>query len=215
MRKIPDPPLLVITDRKLAGGGDRLLTVVESVFRGGCRWVLIREKDLVNTGELIKLTCKITDMARSYGAVVQVNTDCGAAAKCNASGVHLPWGKPVEIVRERLGQEKLLGVSAHSLEEALEAEKRGADYITLSPIFKPISKPKPRNPVGVEKLKEIASRVSIPVIALGGVTGDNARLCVEAGAAGVAVLGYVMASEDPERTVKEIISNLDEGVASA
>ncbi len=118
-------------------------------------------------------------------------------------------GFSVEEARERIGPEKLLGVSAHSLEEALEAERRGADYITLSPVFKPVSKQHdPRPLLGVEKLRETTTKVSIPVIALGGITRENVKLCLEAGASGVAVLGNVMASNNPEKTTREIITQL-------
>lgn len=207
MSRIPDPPLLVITDRKLAGGENRLLKIVEEALRGGCRWIMVREKDLPKE-ELTKLACGITGIAKDYGAAVVVNTDLEAAAKCNAAGVHLPWGLQIEEARRKIGREKLLGVSTHSLEEALEAERSGADYITLSPVFKPTSKQDTRKPLGLEKLREICLKVSIPVIALGGITEENASLCIEAGAAGVAVLGAVMASGNPKKTVEEIISRI-------
>jgi len=205
--KIPNPPLLVITDRKITGE-ERLIDVVEGVFRGGCRWLMVREKDLPRQ-ELSKLVCKIVKIAGDYGAVVVVNKDYEVADACGAGGVHLPWGFPIEESREKIGPNKLLGVSAHSLEEALEAERRGADYITLSPIFKTVSKKHDNHPpLGVEKIREVVRKVSIPVIALGGITRYNVKLCLEAGASGVAVIGSIMASDNPEEATREIITRL-------
>ncbi len=205
--KIPFPPLLVITDRKLAGE-DRLFSVVENILRAGCRWIMVREKDLTGE-ELRQIVCPIVNIAGQFNATVVVNSDLETALSCKASGVHLPWNMVKSWARRVKSSRLLLGISTHSLEEALEAERYGADYITLSPIFNTVSgKPSTTSPLGLAKLSEVAGRVSIPVIALGGITWKNARLCIDAGAAGVAVLGSIMLSPNPEKTFREILENM-------
>ncbi len=196
---LPCPPLLVITDRRLARRP--LLPLIEEVLAAGVRWVMVREKDLPEA-ELILLTQAIVERARRVGALVVVNTWASVAAACGADGVHLPQGRSVAEARRVVGPDRWVGVSAHSLEEARRAAEAGADYITLSPIFPPTSKPGYGPPLGLETLRAVARALSIPVIALGGITPENARACREAGAAGIAILGPVMAAEDPGAVVR-------------
>ena len=204
--KIPHPPLLVITDRKLTGGEEKLIQVVEKTLKAGCRWIMVREKDMPDNKRR-QLSYEVMEIANRFNAKVMVNKSLEVALECGAQGVHLPWGLPITEARQKLGHGKLLGVSTHSLKEALHAEREGADYITFSPVFKTVSKKDHTIvPRGVEKLREVASRVSIPVIALGGITKENARLCIEVGATGVAVLGSVMSSPNPEEATKEILA---------
>ncbi len=201
--RLPQPPLLVITDRRLAR--QPLLPLIEAILAAGARWVMVREKDLTGA-ELTELTRAIVERARRAGALVVVNTHASVAAACGADGVHLPQGFPVAEARRIVGPGRWVGVSTHSREEALQAAEEGADYITLSPIFPSISKPGYGPPLGLETLREVARAVPIPVIALGGITPENARACLEAGAAGIAVLGAVMAAEDPGAIVRAYLS---------
>lgn len=201
--KLPEPPLLVITDRRLARRP--LLPLIEEILAAGARWIMVREKDLPE-GELTALVRTILEPARRVGAFVSVNTHASIAAACEADGVHLPQGFPVAEARRIIGPGRWVGVSTHNLEEALRAAEEGADYITLSPIFPSISKPGYGPPLGLETLREVVQAVPIPVIALGGITPENARACREAGAAGIAVLGSVMATEDPGGVVRAYLS---------
>ncbi|WP_376792993.1 thiamine phosphate synthase [Thermoflexus sp.] len=201
--RLPHPPLLVITDRQLARRP--LLSLIEEILAAGARWVMVREKDLPET-ELAELVKAIIERARPAGASVLVNARASVAAACEADGVHLPQGFSVAEARRIVGPARWVGVSAHNLEEALRAAEAGADYITLSPIFPPISKPDYGPPLGLGTLREVARAVPIPVIALGGITPENARACREAGAAGIAVLGSVMAAENPGGMVRAYLS---------
>ncbi len=201
--KLPEPPLLVITDRRLARRP--LLYLIEEILGAGARWIMVREKDLPED-ELTSLVRALLEPARRVGAFVVVNARASVAAACGADGVHLPQGFPVAEARSIVGPGRWVGVSTHNLEEALRAAEEGADYITLSPIFPPTSKPGYGPPLGLETLREVARAVSIPVIALGGITPENARACREAGAAGIAVLGSVMAAEDPGAMVRAYLS---------
>ena len=205
MREIPRPPLLLITDRKLVG--ERLLEVVEESLVAGCKWVMIREKDLP-VGELEKLIKQFIRLAEKYSAKLVLNGYPELVVKHNLYGVHLPWGFSIREVRAIVGEERLVGVSTHSVEEAIKAEKEGADYITLSPIFKSISKKDYDRTLGLETLGYVAKRVSVPVIALGGITPENAGECVKHGAKGVAVIGTVLLSRNPRQTVKLLLEKI-------
>ena len=196
MNRLPEPPLLVITDRTMTKRP--LIQVVEAAFKGGCRWLMLREKDLDGDAR-DALAREIIDLAKPYGARVTVNRDPVAGAH----GVHLPQGCAVPGRHDGL-----IGVSAHDLDEARRAAEAGADYITLSPIFPSASKPGYGPALGLDGLRRVAARLAIPIVALGGVGADNAAACLEAGAAGVAVMGGVMAAADPQAATATLIERL-------
>jgi len=202
--RLPDPPLLVITARAFTRRPIR--AVVAHVFAGGCRWLMVREKDLADRA-LAGMVRDFLEIARPYRALVTVNGNVEVAAETGAHGVHLQRADQVKPARQRLGRRALIGVSAHSLEEALEAARAGADYVTLSPIFASISKPGygPPGDEGLEMLRAVARAVRVPVVALGGITAQNTPRCLEAGAAGVAVLGRVMGALDPQAEVEALV----------
>jgi thiamine-phosphate pyrophosphorylase len=194
--RLPEPPLLVITDRTMARRP--LAEMAAAVFAGGCRWLMLREKDL-DAAAREALAAEIIAAAKPYGAHITISRDYVEGAQ----GVHLPQGHPVE--RDRGG---LIGVSAHSLDEAQRAADAGADYVTLSPLFLTASKPGYGPALGLDELSDVAARLAIPVIALGGIDRSNAAACLEAGASGVAVMGAVMGAADPEGTVTALIESL-------
>ncbi len=205
---LPEPPLLVITDRRMAR---RLLpAVVAEALAGGCRWLLVREKDLPQSA-LIALVKEILDLARPYSAWVGVSADAQATIEAAAHGVHLPQGADVQSVRAQIGATRWIGVSAHSRSEVEAAAAVGADYVTLSPIFPTQSKPGYGPALGLTTLRRVAQAAPIPVIALGGITAENAASCIEAGAAGVAVMGEIMRAADPATAVQRLVKSVQEG----
>ena len=147
MNDLPDPPLLVITDRNMAQAS--LEMTLERVFEGGCRWVMIREKRL-DEAERLSLVESIIRIAEPFGAKVVVNTDLKAGEIAN--GVHLPQGQPLINARAELGLDKIIGVSAHTIGEVRAAACAGADYVTISPIFPTPSKPGYGPPLSLEGL---------------------------------------------------------------
>ena len=203
--KLPRPPLLVITDRKLAGRP--LPEVIEAACAAGCRWIMLREKDLP-VPDLEALARTLTGIARPWEAKLVINGNLEAAAACGAAGAHLPQGHSVLAARARLGAKALIGASAHDEPEAMAAAEAGADYVTLSPVFESVSKPGYGPALGLAGLQEKAERLSIPVVALGGITAANAAACRQAGAAGVAVLGTVMAAERPGLEVAKLLEGI-------
>lgn len=199
---LPHPPVLVITDRHQAR--QSLEEVAAQAFEGGCRWLLLRDKDL-DAGTRRRVLRHLLASAKPYGAAVLVSADIEAAADCAAAGVHLPAGTDPSEARARLGPAALIGVSTHDPDEAQAAAAAGADYVTLSPIFESESKPGYGPALGLAGLGEVAAWLPIPVLALGGVGPGNARDCIAAGAAGVAVMGAVMRAHDPAAAVAGLI----------
>jgi thiamine-phosphate pyrophosphorylase len=199
---LPTPPLLVISDRHLAR--TPLPDLAEAAFKAGLRWFMVREKDLDDTA-LDTLVGDIMARAHPYGATVTVNGNATVAARHDAGGVHLPQGHDIAEARRIVGDQVLIGVSAHDESEAREAAADGADYVTLSPVFTPTSKPGYGPALGVEELHRIAEALPIPVIALGGITGDNASACQTAG---IAILGGVMAVDNPVAAVAALLDVL-------
>jgi thiamine-phosphate pyrophosphorylase len=202
-RAIPSPPLLVISDRPLARG--EVIDTLAASFRGGARWAMLREKDLAPAA-VRDLARRLMAAADPYGATVLINGDAALALEVGAAGVHLPQGRSVAQAREALGADALIGVSAHSHEEVRHAEAAGADYATLSPVFPTESKPGYGPALGLGALAMIARDVRLPLIALAGIDISNARRCIEAGAAGVAVMGGIMRSADPAAATAALVA---------
>ena len=202
---LPDPPLLVISDR---GQATRpLVEIAEAAFRAGCRWFSLREKDLP-AGERRDLLRALVALGHRFGATVTAHEDIEAALAVGADGVHLPGGGDPQSARRRLSR-GLIGVSAHAPQEAARQLKAGADYVTLSPIFLTASKPGYGPAVGLAALADAARLSPGPIIALGGIAEDNIAACLAAGAGGVAAMGEIMRAADPEATVRRLIAALE------
>lgn len=203
---LPRPPVLVIADRRQAG--IPLQDLAGTVFAAGCRWLMLREKDLP-PAERLALLERLVVLGRGYGAVVTVNSDIEAAKAAGAAGVHLPRDGDIATARAALGPDALIGYSAHDLDETVAAAGAGADYVTLSPIFESQSKPGYGPALGLETLQEIAGRAAVPVVALGGVTPASARACFAAGASGVAVMGAAMRAAKPGAVFADLRAAVD------
>ena len=188
---LPLPSLLVISDRSQARAP--LDEIAAGLFAGGCRWFSLREKDLP-AAERLDLLKKLVALGATWGATITVHDDIDAALQAGAAGVHLPAGASVEHARARLGATALIGQSAHDSGEIARAADAGADYVTLSPIFLSASKPGYGPALGIDLFRIPAP---LPMIALGGIGPDNARACLDAGAAGVATMGGAMSARDP------------------
>ena len=182
------------------------------MFAGGCRWFSLREKDLP-PAERYALLRALVVLGRPWGVTVTVHEDIDAAVMAGAAGVHLPSGGNPEAVRSRL-PDALIGASAHAAEEASALLHAGADYVTISPVFLTDSKPGYGPAVGLDGLADIVVQTPGPVIALGGISAENAALCRSAGARGVAVMGEIMRAADPRSVVEAILRKIS-GIKSA
>ncbi len=185
-----------ITDRRAAGGVEPLLRYVERAVHHGVERIQVREKDLC-ARDLCALVRRILDLARPHGTQVLVNSRVDVALAAGAHGVHLTGTSIApKILRTILPPGFLIGVSTHSFEALRAAETEGADFVVYGPVFPVVSKPGYAAHVGLEELRRAVRTVTIPLIALGGVTHSNAAACIEAGAAGVA--GISMFQNPPD-----------------
>jgi thiamine-phosphate pyrophosphorylase len=203
--KLPDPPLLVVTDRHQAR---RPLTdVVNAVLAAGCRWVSLREKDLSEDDQLAFATT-LLPLARRHGASLTLHGEAALAKSAGVDGTHLPAGTDPVAARKLLGPGKLIGVSIHTVNEAEAIDPAVLDYAIAGPAFETASKPGYGPEIGRKGLSEIARASRVPVLAIGGLNAARAAEVLAAGPAGIAVMGGIMRARDPGREVKGLLSVL-------
>ena len=207
MGRLRLPTLCLITDRHRCGATE-LEAVVKAAIEGGVNVVQLREKDLP-AGELFSLGIRLREVTRGK-ALFLINDRVDLAQACGADGVHLPEnGLPTSIARWVMGRNALVGCSVHSVEAAAQAERDGADLAQRGPIFVSPSKPDPP-PAGPELLREVADAVSVPVLAVGGVTPENAAEVIAAGAGGAAVISAICGADDPKAAAKSLVEAMTE-----
>jgi thiamine-phosphate pyrophosphorylase len=202
--------LCYITDRRQLRSMP-LAAVIRDTLRAGVDMVQIREKDLASR-ELIALVEEALSAAREPGrgsASVIVNDRLDVALAAGAEGVHLgAHSMPVQVVRRSAPRPFVIGVSCHSLGEAMAAESGGADYLVLGPVFETPSKLAYGPPLGLEMLRSVTSRIRIPVLALGGITVERIPPCLEAGASGIAGIRIFQDCDSVQERVRELRAQL-------
>lgn len=172
-----------------------LLQLVQAAVSAGIHLFQIREKKL-STRVLYELVSRAAEITRDSATNLLVNDRFDVARAAGADGVHLTSvSLPARVVRDLCGAEFLIGVSTHSLADAQQARDGGADFVVFGPVFQTESKRAYGPPQGLEKLREVtAALADFPVLAIGGVTVDNAETCFAAGASGIAGISWFDAS---------------------
>jgi len=191
-----DFKLYLITDRRLFTDYYSLFTAVEEALDGGLKAVQLREKDL-EIRELLQMAYKMREITKKYKAKLFINDRVDIALAVDADGVHLGQSSiPPSAARKVAGNKLIIGASTHGIKEALETEKSGADFITFGPIYKTPSKLKYGKPPGIDVLRKVKSKVSIPVFAIGGIKTDMVKEVMDAGADGIALISGILGAED-------------------
>src|SRR3989441_3473613 len=187
--------LRVLTDREWSRGRD-MLSVAAAALDGGATVIQLRDK-AASTRLLIEEGLALRALTRERGALLIVNDRVDVALAVEADGAHVGQeDMPAGLARRLLGAKRILGVSAANIEEADEAVAGGADYLGVGPIFPSPGKADAGPATGVHLLTELAKRYTIPLIAIGGITAENAAEVIRAGACGVAVITAVAYAED-------------------
>ena len=197
--------LYAVTDRAWSGqkGAEILYRQVEQAIRGGVTLVQLREKNIGKT-DFLKEAKNLVRLCHSYGVPLIINDSVEVAVESGADGVHVGQeDMEAEEVRGILGRNKILGVSAHSLEEAKRAEAAGADYLGVGAVFGSRTK-KDASPVSYEILRQICENVSIPVVAIGGITKGNLNRLAGSGVQGVALVSAIFGAGDIEEECREL-----------
>ncbi|HIY54631.1 MAG TPA: thiamine phosphate synthase [Candidatus Dorea merdavium] len=194
--------LYAVTDRRWLGGR-RLADQVEEALKGGVTFVQLREKDL-DEERFLEEAKEIKELCRRYQVPFVINDNVDIAQAVDADGVHVGQSDmEAGDVRARLGQDKIIGVSAQTVEQALLAESRGADYLGVGAVFATGSKAD-ASEVDHETVKAICQAVHIPVIAIGGITRENVGALAGTGVCGAAVISAIFAQEDVEEETRKL-----------
>lgn len=199
--------LYAVTDRHWLNGR-RLCDDVKKSLDGGATFIQLREKELCEV-EFIKEAYEIKALCKEYNVPFVINDNVNIAKLTDADGVHIGQSDmETGDVRERLGNDKIIGVSAQTVEQAVLAEKRGADYLGVGAVF-PTNSKNDADSVSIETLKAICDAVSIPVIAIGGITIDNVEKLSGSGIYGVAVISAIYGQADIENSTKELKKRIE------
>ncbi|CAM4302053.1 thiamine phosphate synthase [Treponema peruense] len=200
--------LYAITDRHWLNG-KTLYSQVELALKGGATMIQIREKDL-DENAFLKEAEQIQSLCAKYCVPFIVNDNVELAVKIGADGVHVGQSDmAAKDVRALIGKDKILGVSAQTVKQALEAQKCGADYLGTGAVF-PTGSKDDAQVLGVQTLKEICSAVNIPVVAIGGISKDNILELKKSGIAGVSVISAIFAQNDIVAATAELKSLVEQ-----
>ena len=194
--------LYAVTDRAWTGN-QTLYEQVESALKGGVTCVQLREKEL-DEESFLKEAIEICELCKRYEVPFFINDNVDIAIKCHADGIHVGQeDMEASKVRERVGEEMMIGVSVHSVAEAIEAVKNGADCLGVGSMFSTSTK-KDVDLLPKETLRDICAAVDIPVVAIGGINRSNILKLSGSGADGVALVSAIFASEDIESECREL-----------
>ncbi len=203
-----DYTLYLCTDRSLMST-ETLEEAVERAIKGGCTLVQLREKDCSSL-EFYQTALKVKSITDRYEVPLIINDRVDIAQAVDAAGIHIGQSDlPASVVREFIGPEKIIGVSAANLKEAQTAEKDGADYLGVGAMYTTETK-KDTRPVTLEELKEIRSKVEIPIVVIGGINKKTVMNFEGIGIDGIAVVSAVIAQDDIENAASELVQMVKE-----
>lgn len=195
--------LYAVTDRTWLGPGETLDQAVEAALKGGTTFVQLREKHL-DEDAFLEEARQLKILCRQYGVPFVVNDNVEIAMAVDADGVHVGQDDmEAGDVRRKIGPSKILGVSAQTVEQALLAQERGADYLGVGAVFATGSKDD-ADDVSHDTLQAICEAVDIPVVAIGGITRENVQQLAGRGLAGIAVISAIFAQDDIQNAAEDL-----------
>ena len=198
-----DLSLYLVTDK--SDDVEKFLRTIEEGIKGGVSVVQIREKT-ADTLDFYNLALKVKEITAKYDVPLIINDRVDVALAVDADGVHVgQTDMPCDVTRALVGPDKIVGVSAATIEEAKKAERDGADYIGSGAVF-PTSTKDDAPKITKKDLKEIVDSISIPVVAIGGINLNNAHELNGTGIAGLSVVSALMSSDNPKKSSEELLN---------
>lgn len=208
MPKLKDFGLYFITDSRLTK--KTVIEDVKSAIKGGVKIIQYREKDASKKQMLVEAK-EIRKLCQKNGVIFLVNDRIDIALAADADGVHIGQDDArYETARKLLGENKIIGLTTHNVNESVKAEKLGADYIGLSPIFPTSTKADAGKACGTGMITEVKKYVKIPVVAIGGINESNIWKVLKAGAKNIAIISAILAKDDVEQAVKGFIGEISQ-----
>ncbi len=206
---MPSSPFLcVITDEALCP-----ISLAEQALKGGAAMIQLRHKR-ASGNQLFLWAIEICKLCHKYHALCIINDRVDIAMASNADGVHLgQQDMPIAAARQLLGHHRIIGISASSLKEAIQAQNDGADYIGFGHIFPTSSKKKDSAPLGTETLRQTTTLISLPIIAIGGINHENAASLISCGASGVAVISAISRAPDQALAADKLLCSINSSLS--
>ena len=199
-----DYSVYLVTDRELARGRTTL-EIARAAIRGGVSCIQLREKTC-STREFIDEALAIRSLLARHEIPLIINDRVDVALAVKADGIHLGQkDMPCSMARQLIPENMIVGISVESLDDAIAAQKDGADYLGVSPIYPTPTKTDTAQALGLEGLRSIRSEVNLPLVGIGGLNADNAAAVIYNGADGVAVVSAIVAADDPEAATRDLI----------
>jgi len=196
----------LVTDSELSRNGT--LSDVEQAVKAGCKIIQYREKNK-GTGDMIREAFLIKDVCGDR-AIFIVNDRIDIALAVGSDGVHIGQDDmPFDLARSLLGEGKIIGLTVHTVEEAVQAEYLGADYIGLSPIFSTSTKKDAGAACGIPMIEKVRNNVQLPIVAIGGITGENVSDVIKAGADAAVAISAVVSAFDVNKEIGDFISKIN------
>lgn len=197
-----DYSIYLVTDRDLMST-QTLEEAVEQSILGGCTLVQLREKDCSSL-DFYNTAVKIKNITDKYNVPLLINDRLDIALAIDAAGVHVGQSDlPVSVVRKIIGEDKIIGISAGTLEEALRGQKDGADYLGVGAMYATGTK-KDANPTSMEELRKIRDKVSLPIVVIGGINKERVKDFQGTGIDGLAIVSAIIAQKDIAGAAREI-----------
>ncbi|MBF0319750.1 MAG: thiamine phosphate synthase [Nitrospirae bacterium] len=198
--------LMLITDA--AASTLPLMEAVEEALKAGVKAVQLREK-AISAKALMEMAIELRQLTRKYGTLLFINDRVDVALCAGADGVHLgAHSIPTDAARRIAGDKLLIGRSTHGLDEAIDARRKGADYILFGPVYQTPSKSRYGDPIGVELILKSKAKVKIPLFAIGGIKPHNVKEVMEFGADGIAVISGILSSDNISDVTKNYLELL-------